>query len=129
MLSRLVINASKILRYNPLAHEIYVEQYNKDDYFKELYDSLIHDNQHSYYYMHDNLLYHLGKLCIPRDERVSVIREAHTSLISGHFWVGNIIAKIKRYCYWPHMNETVSKYIKWCVMCAISKPRNRKLGL
>ena len=37
-------------------------------------------------------LYNLGKLCIPRDERVNIIREAHTSLISGHFGVGKIIA-------------------------------------
>jgi hypothetical protein len=27
------------------------------------------------------------------------------------------------------MNETVSKYIKGCVMCATSKPSNQKLGL
>jgi hypothetical protein len=81
------------------------------------------------YYMHDNLLYHLGKLCIPRDERVNVIREAHTSLISGHFGVGKIVAQLQRYFYWPQMNETVSKYIKGCVMCATSKPSNINLGI
>ena len=27
------------------------------------------------------------------------------------------------------MNDTVSKYVKCCVMCAISKPSNKKLGL
>jgi hypothetical protein len=48
--------------------------------------------------MHENLLYHLGKLCIPRDERVKVTREAHTSLISGHFGVGKIVAQLQRYC-------------------------------
>ena len=35
MLPRPVINASTIIRYNPLAREIYVEQYSKDDDFKE----------------------------------------------------------------------------------------------
>jgi hypothetical protein len=49
--------------------------------------------------MYDNLLYHLGKLCIPRDERVNVIREAHTSLISGHFGVSKIVAQLHRYFY------------------------------
>jgi hypothetical protein len=34
MLSRLIINTYKILRYNPLAHERYVEQYDRDDDFK-----------------------------------------------------------------------------------------------
>ena len=27
------------------------------------------------------------------------------------------------------MNDTVSKYVKVCVMCATCKPSNRKLGL
>ena len=53
MLSRPVINATVILRYNPLAHEIYTKQYAKDDNFKEVYDSLTHGKQQSYYYMHD----------------------------------------------------------------------------
>jgi hypothetical protein len=79
--------------------------------------------------MHENLFYHLGKLCIPRDERVNVIRESHTSLISSHFGVGKMVAHLHRYCYWPRMNETVSKYIKGCVMCVTSKPSNRNLGL
>ena len=73
MLSRPIINASTIFKYNPLAHESYPEQYARDDDFKEVYDALTHNNQQSYYYKHDNLLYHLGKLCIQRYERVNVI--------------------------------------------------------
>ena len=80
-----MINASTILKYNPLVHEIYIEQYAKDDDFKYVYDALTHGNQQSYYYMHESFLYHLGKLCIPRDERVNVIREPHTYLIYGNF--------------------------------------------
>jgi hypothetical protein len=45
MLSRLVINASTMLRYNPLAHERYAEQYGRDDDFKEVYDASTHGNQ------------------------------------------------------------------------------------
>jgi hypothetical protein len=92
MLSRPMINASTILSYNPLYHEMYVEKYAKDEYFKYVYEVLTNGNRRSYYYMHDNLLYHLGKLFMPRDERVNVIREAHTSIIFGNFWVGNIVA-------------------------------------
>ena len=99
--SRSIINASKILKYNPLAHESYVEQYAKDDDFKDVYDALTHDNQQLDYYVHETLLYHIGKLCIPRDERVNVIRESHTSLIFGHFMVGKKIAQLQRYYYWP----------------------------
>lgn len=39
------------------------------------------------YHVHDKLLYHLGKLCIPQSERVNLIGEARTSLIAGHFGV------------------------------------------
>ena len=60
------------------------------------------------YRIHDKLLYHLGKICIPHNERVHVIREAHTSLITSHFGVGKTIAYIKRYCYWTQMIEIVS---------------------
>jgi hypothetical protein len=91
MLSRVVINASTLLRYNPLSHESYVEQYTRDDDFKDVYMDLVHGNQQLDYHVHGNLLYHLVKLCIPKDERVNVIREAHTSLISSHFGVGKTL--------------------------------------
>ena len=46
------------------------------------------------YHVHDKLLYHLGKVCIPLSERVYVIKEAHTSLIFGHFGVVKTIAQL-----------------------------------
>ena len=58
-----------------------------------------------------------------------MIREAHTSLILGHFGVGKIVAQLQKFCYWPRMNDTVSKYVKGYVMCAASNPSNRKLCL
>ena len=65
---------------------------------------------------------------ITQGERVNFIREAHTSLIAGNFGVRKIVAHLQRYCYWPCMLESVSHFIKGCSLCAISKPRNRKLG-
>jgi len=58
-----------------------------------------------------------------------VIRETHSSPILGHFGVGKIVSQLQRFCYWTWMNETISKYVKGCIMCATSKPSNRKLGL
>jgi hypothetical protein len=131
MLSRPIVNASTILRHNSLSHGRFVEQYARDDDFKDMYESLTHSNQSKEldYHVHDNLLYHLGKLCILKDERANVIKEAHTSLIYGHFGLGKIVAQLQRYCYWPRMNEIVSKYVKGCFFCATSKPSNKKLGL
>ena len=81
------------------------------------------------YYLQGNLLYHLGKLCVPISERVHVIREAHSSLVSGHFWVGKTSANLQRLLYWPRMKDIVTKYVKGCVMCSTSEPTKRKFGL
>jgi len=53
------------------------------------------------FHLYDKLLYYLGKLCIPTKERVHVIMESHTSIISGHFGVGKTVAHLQRFCYWP----------------------------
>ena len=75
MLSSRVVNRPLVMKNNSLDYDNYVKQYSKDDDFKEVYDDLtegIHTKGVEYHF-HNNLLYHLGKLCIPRDERVNVI--------------------------------------------------------
>jgi hypothetical protein len=131
MISMPIVSPFIILMHNPTMHESYVEQYSLDADFKEVYATFFHSNQVEEldYHVHDKLLYHIGKICIPRGERVNIIREAHSSLIAGHLGVGKIVANLKRYCYWPKMNESVSRYVKGCSLCATSNPSNRKLGL
>lgn len=109
MLSRAIINAFVILKHNSIMNEICIEQYPQDEDFKYVYESLSQQNhvEELDYHVHKNLLYHFGKLCFPQGKRVNVIREAHTSLIVGHFGVGKTIAQLQGYCYWPHMNETI----------------------
>jgi hypothetical protein len=131
MISRPIISDSVILMHNPTMHDSYVERYALDVDFKEVYATFCHSNQIEEldYHVHDKILYHLGKLCIPQGERVNIIREAHSSLIVVHFGVGKMVANLKRYCYWPKMNEIVSRYVRGCSLCATSKPSNIKLGL
>lgn len=131
MLSRTIINASTILKHNSIIHESYIEQYAQDTDFRDVYATLSHGKQVEEldYFIKDKLLYDLGKLCIPQIERVNIIREAHTYLISGHFGVSKTIVQLQRFCYWPWMNEMVSRHIKGCTMCATSKPSNRNIGL
>jgi len=74
-------------------------------------------------------LYHCGKLCIPQTKREKIIREVHTSLISGHFGVSKTVAQLQWFCYWSKINERVSRYVKGCAMGAKSKTSNKKLGL
>ena len=101
MLSRPIGSSSFILNNNSILHEVYVEQYAKDDYFKDVYETLCQGNhvEELDYHVHDKFLYHLGKLCVPQGERINIIRESHTSLIVGNFGVGKTVPQLQRYCY------------------------------
>ena len=101
MLSRPVINVSILIKNHFVLPESYVEQYAHHADFQEVYSNLSqgHQVEELDYHVHDNLLYHLGKLCVPRGERVNVTRDAHTSLIAGHFGVSKIVENLQRYFY------------------------------
>ena len=92
MLSRPPISAYIFIRQSPLVHSSYVEQYTKDEDFTEVYESLMHGSQNEEldYHIHDKLLYHLENICIPQSERVHLIRESHTSLMSGILMLGKL---------------------------------------
>ena len=126
-----IINASTILKHNSVLHESYIEKYAQDINFKDVYATLSQGKrvEELDYHVNDRLLYHCGNLCIPQTERVKIIQETHTSLISGHFGVSKTVAQLQIFCYWPKMNETISGYVRGCTMCAKSKPSNIKLRL
>ena len=56
---------------------------------------------------------------------MQVIWEIYLSRIAG---ISKTMTQSQKYCYWPHMYETIVKYIKGCVMCSKSKSCNRKIG-
>ena len=101
MLSSPIVSASIILKHNSIMHESYVEHHVLDTDFKDVYATLCQTNQVGEldYHVHDKILYHLGKLCIPQGERVNIIREEHYSLVAGHFGVGKTMENLQRYCY------------------------------
>jgi hypothetical protein len=103
ILSRPPIATSIILKNTSLSHDIYVEQYATDEDFKEVYEKLTHGTKVERYCLQGKLLYHIGKLCIPTSQRVHVIQEAYTSLVSGNFEVGKTMAHLQRFCYWLQM--------------------------
>jgi hypothetical protein len=39
------------------------------------------------------------------------------------------VTNLQRYYYWPKMNESVSRYVRGCSLCATHKPSNENLGL
>ena len=68
MLSRPIIGAVTLLKNDSIVHDSYIEQYASDDDFKDVYANLSKGNhvEENDYHMHNNLLFHLGKLCIPQ---------------------------------------------------------------
>ena len=81
------------------------------------------------YHLQDGLLYRLDKLCVLKVDQLQLIRETHTSKVVRNFGVGNTISNLKRYVYWPKMQELVARFIRGCMPCCIRKPRNKKHGL
>lgn len=50
------------------------------------------------YHLEEGLLFKDGKLCIPKgDNRLKLMREAHTSLVVGQFGVHKIVANLQRH--------------------------------
>jgi hypothetical protein len=124
-----------LMHMDPFTHDAYKEAYTEDEDFKEVFQQLqgqIHieegDGKDDYHFQ-NGLLYKLDKLCVPKGERLQLIREAHTSKVAGHFGVGKIVSNLQRYVYWPRMQEDVAQYIRGCILCCTSKPNNRKQGL
>ena len=72
------------------------------------------------YHLEDGFLYRLDKLCVPKGERLQLIREAHTSKVARHFGVGKTVANLQRYVYWPKMQEQVARFIRGCMLCCTS---------
>ena len=70
ILSRPILNATILLKNHYVLPESYVEQYAHDANFQEVYLNLSqgHQVEELDYHVHDNLLYHLGKLCVPQGE-------------------------------------------------------------
>ena len=67
MLSRPIIIATTLLKNDYIVHERYIEQYTLDVDFKDVYTNLsegnhVKDNDSR---LHNNFLFHMGKLCIP----------------------------------------------------------------
>jgi hypothetical protein len=58
MLSRPSTNASIVLQHNSLALESYIEQYDRDEDFKDVYKTLIHGIkvEESYYHVHKKIV-------------------------------------------------------------------------
>jgi hypothetical protein len=49
--------------------------------------------------------------------------------VAGHFGVEKTVAILKKHFYWLKLRQEVNKYIRPCIVCAITKPTTKKQGL
>jgi hypothetical protein len=49
--------------------------------------------------------------------------------VERHFGVEKIVVVLQKHFYWPKLRQDVSKYIRSCTSCAISKPAIKNKGL
>jgi hypothetical protein len=81
------------------------------------------------FHIQEGLLCHLGHLCVLARKRTKMIWEAHYSRMGGHFGVEKTMGVLQKHFYWPKLRQDVSKYIRSCTSCAISKLAIKKQGL
>jgi hypothetical protein len=111
MLSRPPLKKIKVVRMimqlDPFTHEIMSEDYKGDEDFRGVYKQLKKRlaivMEGIDYHLQDVLFYKLEKLCILREKRVQLIREAHTYKIVGNFGVTKRVANLQQYVYWSNM--------------------------
>jgi hypothetical protein len=81
------------------------------------------------FHLQDGMLCHLGHLYAPSSEQANMIWEAYYSRVEGHFVIEKIVVMLQQHFYWPKLRQDVSKYIRSCTACAISKPTIMKQGM
>lgn len=119
-----------VMQVEPARFNSYKDLHRNEDDFKKHFDTVNKFEEGKQgYHMDNGLLFEEDKLCIPKDHRLPLIREAHTSLLAGHFGIHKIVANLQRYVYWPNMVPKVEWYVKRCTVCNTSKPNNKKLAL
>ena len=69
----------------------------------------------------------LRLLCVvPNGFRTQIISENHDTLAAGHRNAETTITYVRKHYWWPGMTEDVKKYVRSCILCAISKAGNGK---
>ena len=76
---------------------------------------------------HDQILwYKSNRMYIPPPARLKVLEVHHDSTAAGHFGSKITYEQLRRYYYWPKMEEDTQKYISSCDKCQKNKHRNEK---
>lgn len=70
------------------------------------------------------------KLCAPKQERDTILRENHDEPKAGHLGTSKTLTRVAQRYYWPGMFRDVAKYVRKCITCQTHKPsQERRPGL
>ena len=69
----------------------------------------------------DNVAYYKNRLYVPSSLKNDYIRHFHENL-GCHEGIGRSTDRIKKYLYWPRMENDISTFIKDCKTCKMGKP-------
>jgi len=71
----------------------------------------------------DEYVWHQGKIWVPNKEgiRTNLIRQHHDIPQAGHGGTAKTTELLQRKYYWPHMRNTIKKYVKNCDICQRTK--------
>ncbi|KAF8390910.1 hypothetical protein HHK36_023209 [Tetracentron sinense] len=87
-----------VMSLEPFEPEVYSSRHVEDNDLKHTYQRLKEDcDIVDAYHLEDDLLYKDGKSCVPKDSRLKLIPEAHTSLHMGHFGVLKTVENLQRF--------------------------------
>ena len=80
------------------------------------------------YECHDSLLYHVGRIVIPHDQklRVQLLTETHDAGSAGHTGVASTLDRLSSRVYWPGMRKEVHDYVTSCDSCQRNKVEQRR---
>lgn len=78
----------------------------------------------------DGLVFHKGRLFVPRPLRSEILHSRHDSVLSGHPGRTRTVEFVSRDYSWPGMYTYIRRYVEACDTCPrIKAPRHKPYGL